>query len=175
MPLRRSMTWIVLIIGVAALIVGGPASSRAGNDLADMATEPDYPSNYLLMPLIDAARGRILFVNKGCVMCHAVNGVGGKAAPALDATPDEYYIDPFAFMVRMWRGAKAMITLQNQELGYQIDLEGDELAAIIGFVYDSHEQSKLSLDQVPPRMRDSFVNEPLEEWVMLLPEQAVER
>jgi len=29
----------------------------------------------------EAAKGRALFVTKGCVICHSVNGVGGRAAP----------------------------------------------------------------------------------------------
>jgi mono/diheme cytochrome c family protein len=32
----------------------------------------------------DAARGRTLFVSKGCVVCHAINEVGGTSAPPLD-------------------------------------------------------------------------------------------
>jgi cytochrome c553 len=40
----------------------------------------------MMMPSMDAANGRKLFAAKGCVVCHAVNGIGGQDAPALDAS-----------------------------------------------------------------------------------------
>ena len=39
----------------------------------------------LAMPLMNPARGKALFVAKGCVACHAINGVGGHDAPPMDA------------------------------------------------------------------------------------------
>ncbi len=36
----------------------------------------------LIMPSMDAARGRIPFASKGCVVCHSINGVGGEDAAA---------------------------------------------------------------------------------------------
>ncbi len=35
----------------------------------------------LVIPLMNPARGKALFVSKGCVACHAINGVGGHDAP----------------------------------------------------------------------------------------------
>lgn len=175
MPLFQVSRFALIVLSLAAVLFVRPSDILAADDLVEMATAPDHANNFLLLPLIDPVRGRILFVNKGCVLCHSVNDVGGSAAPALDAMPDEYYIDPFAFMVRMWKGAKAMIALQDKELGYQIDLEGDELAAIIGFLYDSQEQQKLTIEQVPIRMRDSFVDEPFEGWVMAPAQRVAER
>ena len=81
-------------------------------------------------------------------------------------------INPYDFMARMWRGAKAMITLQNEELGYQIALSGDELAALTGFAYDAREQSKLNIEQVPPHLRNSFIDEPFDGWVGLPQEKS---
>ncbi|MHA7871017.1 MAG: c-type cytochrome, partial [Hyphococcus sp.] len=72
---------------------------------------------------MDPVKGRALFIDKGCVICHAVNGVGGKAAPALDAPVGDGPVDPLEFAARMWRGAPAMIELQSIELGYAIYLE----------------------------------------------------
>lgn len=175
MPLFHALRVALISLSVAAALFARPTTSLADDELAEMATTPDYTNNFLLLPLIDPTRGRILFVNKGCVLCHTVNGVGGSAAPALDVMPDEYYIDPFAFMVRMWKGAKAMIALQDKELGYQIDIEGDELAAIIGFLYDSEEQKRLTIDQVSTQMRDIFVDEPFEGWVMAPTQKVAER
>src|SRR3546814_3672335 len=70
----------------------------------------------LMMPSMDAARGRQLFASKGCVVCHSVNGVGGENAPPLDASTMSMPMNPFEFAARMWRGAEAMVALQREEL-----------------------------------------------------------
>ena len=62
---------------LAALMIA--AATTAGAD------EPVPPT--LVMPLPDAERGRQVFGAKGCVVCHAVNGVGGNAGPARIAAP----------------------------------------------------------------------------------------
>lgn len=107
----------------------------------------------------DATKGRTLFVEKGCVLCHAINGVGGKAAPALDA-PDPYVRpDPLEFAARMWRGAPAMVEFQSVELGYVIDLSADDIAHLATFAASRDEQ-KLLLDKaIPGPMRDSLLDE----------------
>ncbi len=46
------------------------------------------------IPIPDAERGRELFVQKACVVCHSVNGVGGTIGPALDATEPAGVFDP---------------------------------------------------------------------------------
>jgi mono/diheme cytochrome c family protein len=92
----------------------------------------------------DAARGRVLFASKGCVVCHAINEVGGTGGPPLDAEEAPGDVDPLDFVARMWRGAEAMIFMQQQELGVQIDFTGQELADIIAFVRDPEERRKFS-------------------------------
>ena len=92
----------------------------------------------------DAARGRTLFVSKGCVVCHAINEVGGTSAPPLDPEFAPGEVDALDFVARMWRGAEPMIFMQQQELGVQIDFTGQELADIIAFVRDPRERRKFS-------------------------------
>ena len=106
----------------------------------------------LVLPDADAARGRALFVSKGCVVCHAVNEVGGTSAPPLDAEAAPGEVDPLDFVARMWRGAEAMIFMQQRRLGEQLDLTGRELADIIAFAHDAQEQQKLSAADVPPAL-----------------------
>lgn len=107
----------------------------------------------------DATKGRALFVEKGCVLCHAINGVGGKAAPALDA-PDPYVRpDPLEFAARMWRGAPAMVEFQSVELGYVIDLSADDIAHLATFAASRDEQKLLLDEAVPGPMRDSLLDE----------------
>ncbi len=119
----------------------------------------------ILLPLADAAHGRQLFVSKGCVICHSVNGVGGRAAPALDAIAVEEGdpvppVDPLDFVARMWRGAPAMLELQAIELGYQIELTSQDLADLAVFANDAGMQSDFSLEDVPEPMWDWMLNEP---------------
>jgi len=96
---------------VAALGLAGAAMAQTAGSANTMAE-----TRKLLVPLASAEEGLKLFVGKGCVVCHAVNGVGGKAAPALDAETDSPYFDVFDFAARMWRGAPTMIVLQEMEL-----------------------------------------------------------
>lgn len=119
----------------------------------------------------DAAAGRDLFVVKGCVMCHAVNGVGGKAAPALDAQSTTDPIDPVEFAARMWRGAAAMVELQNLELGYVIEMSADDIVHLAAFTADADEQKKLKATDIPQEMRDSLLDERFwetEDWTEFL-------
>ena len=106
-----------------------------------------------LMSSGDAARGRALFVRKGCIACHAVNEIGGTTGPPLDVefAPDE--IDPLDFVARMWRGAEPMVMMQQSLFGEQLDFTGEELADIIAFAHDPEEQRRFSEADVPPAMR----------------------
>ena len=106
-----------------------------------------------LMAGADAARGRALFVRKGCIACHAVNEIGGTTGPPLDVefAPDE--IDPLDFVARMWRGAEPMVMMQQSLFGEQLDFTGEELADIIAFAHDPEEQRRFSEADVPPAMR----------------------
>lgn len=101
----------------------------------------------------DAARGRELFASKGCVICHAINEVGGTGAPPLDAQAVPGEVDALDFVARMWRGAEVMIFMQQQELGAQTDFTGQELADIIAFVHDPKERRKFAEEDFPALLR----------------------
>ncbi|MCA8889372.1 MAG: c-type cytochrome [Parvularculaceae bacterium] len=107
----------------------------------------------------DTALGRALFVQKGCVICHSVNGTGGKAAPALDAADPLVRTDPLEFSARMWRGAPAMVEFQSAELGYVIDLSADDIANLAAFASSRAEQEKFESSQIPGPMADSLLDE----------------
>ena len=113
----------------------------------------------VVMPLPDAEHGRELFIVKGCVVCHSVNGVGGRAAPALDATAAQGPVDPLDFAARMWRGALAMADLQAMEFGYQIELTGAEIADLAAFAADADEQAELEETDIPEMMRGWTLDE----------------
>lgn len=101
------------------------------------------------LPPMDSERGRALFVEKGCIVCHRVNGVGGELGPAFVASEMPVPMNAFEFAARMWRGAAAMVQMQEDMLGAPIELSGQELADIVAFVHDEAEQRKLTAEQVP--------------------------
>ncbi|WP_292447830.1 c-type cytochrome [Mesorhizobium sp.] len=116
----------------------------------------------MMMPPMNSAHGRRLFAEKGCVVCHSVNGIGGEDAPALDAATMSKGMNPFDFVAKMWRGAPAMIEMQNDELGSQIEFTGDELEDIIAFVHDEAEQKKFTKADIPPNI-SAILNRAAEE------------
>jgi len=108
----------------------------------------------LTMPPMDPARGRRLFVNKGCVVCHSVNGIGGNRGPALDAATMPQPMNAFDFAARMWRGAPAMAELQDDLLAEVIALTGQDLADLVAFAHDEAEQARLTDEQIPGQLYD---------------------
>lgn len=105
----------------------------------------------LVLPPMSSHRGRELFLEKGCVACHSVNGVGGEVGPTLDAGDMPSPMNAFEFAARMWRGAPSMVLMQEEEFGEFISLTGEELADLIAFFHDTDEQKELTTDQIPER------------------------
>jgi mono/diheme cytochrome c family protein len=131
------------------------ALSQSTSEVSDQLSRSGFVlENGLQIPAFDPVKGRALFGEKGCVVCHSINGVGGEDAPDLSAEHMERPMNAFEFAARMWRGAPAMIAMQEDELGGQIELTGDELAAIIAFVHDSNEQGKFSEADVPEEIME---------------------
>ncbi len=137
---------------VASEAVGGeeadevltPKSELEGEDVIKM-------SDGLAIPKMDPERGKLLFVSKGCVACHAVNGIGGEDAPSLDATTMHEVMNPFDMAARMWRGAPAMIYAQEESMeGGQILFTGRELADIIAFLHSKEVQENFSKADLSP-------------------------
>jgi len=140
-----------MLIGAA---VAGLVALGAGLPVAAQSSKPAEQGTVvangdLLIPKFDAAKGRMLFASKGCVVCHSVNGVGGTDAPNLSSSHMERPMNAFDFAAKMWLGASAMIAMQRDELGGQIHFTGDELADIIAFVHNTAEQKKFSKKDIP--------------------------
>lgn len=143
--LLKKIIPILIVAGVGA----APALGQSDDQSAGSVTLPG-----LILPSFDAALGRELFGSKGCVVCHSVNGIGGEDAQPFAVEYMDEVMNPFEFAARMWRGAGVMIELQEEELGGQIDLTGEELAAIIAFMHDSEEQARFSMDDLPHEIED---------------------
>ncbi|MCB2093561.1 MAG: c-type cytochrome [Rhodobacteraceae bacterium] len=140
---------------VSALIAGiaiswiSPLYAQESSGMMSGDAMRQMMSSGLILPKLDATKGRELFAAKGCVVCHSINGVGGEDAPALDAEYMDLPMNPFEFAARMWRGAPAMVEAQEDEIGGQIEFTGEELANIIAFVHDADEQKKFSESDIP--------------------------
>jgi len=107
----------------------------------------------LAVPLVDSHRGREIFLSKGCIVCHQINGVGGRVGPSLNADEMPEHMNMFEFSARMWRGASAMIAIQQDLLGSQIELSGQDLADLVAFAHDADQQSGLTADDIPEKFR----------------------
>ena len=55
----------------------------------------------------DSARGAGLFVAKGCIQCHSVNGQGGSVAPDLARPSDESH-SPSKLAAELWNHSPMM-------------------------------------------------------------------
>jgi cytochrome c len=130
-----------------------PAADRAGHMKmgSDRMSSPEMAN--MRMPSMNPQRGRKLFVNKGCVACHAINGIGGHDATNLDAHTMRPMMNPFEFSAKMWAMAPAMIYAQEEALGEQILFTGDELADIVAFVHNDEAQHDFSEADLTPQAR----------------------
>src|SRR6266571_4808554 len=133
--MKRTQSTALCVGAALLLIVAAPMSlsaqqSQTGSGpntvQGGTTTPPMMMSPGVMMPSMNAANGRNLFGVKGCVVCHAVNGIGGKDAPALDSSTMPGMTNPFDFVADMWRGAPAMIDMQREELGAQVEFTGQE-------------------------------------------------
>ena len=170
LPASVSISFRALAVGaamaflsLAAVVsaIGGQAAFAADSSQdVKMRAGNQTRMLQLTLPVIDAKRGRQLFVTRGCVLCHAVNKIGGRGGPPLDQVAQGQGADILDFTARMWRGAYAMIELQNMELGYQLDFSGEELGHIIAFLHDKSERSRFSGNDVPDLIKDMFIDQP---------------
>ena len=143
---------------LAIVLFTQPWSAATATEPASSETGGGY-----IIPFGDPERGRALFTGKGCVVCHAINGVGGKAGPSFDADASSPNLDVFEFAARMWRGAPLMTVLQEMELGYQIEFTGQELADLARFLHDAEAQKDFDQSDVPEVIRDWMVDEVYDE------------
>lgn len=161
MPVKQTNGRGVLVAAALLLAVALPAVAVLADEghshaPATAATDPaaDHApmGGMMAMPMMNAARGMVLFAEKGCVACHSINGVGGHDATPLDAHEMEMMMNPFDFSAKMWQMAPAMIAAQEEALGEQILFTGDELADIIAFVHDDAQQHKFTDAMLTPRI-----------------------
>lgn len=168
--MTKQLLMLATFGAMLALAGCGAETSPGGQE----AAKPKTPQERVALKrarMADPDRGRTLFVDKGCVLCHSVNGAGGKAAPPLDAPFGSPAADPLDFAARMWRGAPAMIELQSIELGYSIDLTADEIGDLAAFAADRQAQKALTADSLPESVRAGLLDQrfwEMEDWEDIL-------
>ncbi|NIR96838.1 MAG: cytochrome c [Gammaproteobacteria bacterium] len=155
MPRKYASPIRVAAICLATVVLFATAGIReapAGH-VQDSASSSPVHGSRLVIPMMNAERGKGLFVTKGCVACHSINGVGGHDAPMMDAHRSMGLVNPFDFAAKMWNHAPGMIFAQEEALGEQIYFTGQELADIIAFVHDDHAQHSFSERDLTPEAR----------------------
>jgi len=146
---HANVSRVPVAIALCVLAIGsGPASA-----LDDGNEHQDTRATRLLMPIMDSKEGMKLFMEKGCYICHSVNGVGGNDAAALDAHEMDEFMNPFELAAKMWLMAPIMIPAQESELGAQIEFTGEELANIIAFLHDDAQQHQFTGDALTQAQR----------------------
>ncbi len=102
------------------LIVAVLAVPAKAEHVSGVEAFADRHGPRLVMPIMNPVRGRALFVEKACVACHAINGVGGHDAPNMDAHDKSGLMNPFDFAAKMWNHPPAMIAAQEGAFGEQV-------------------------------------------------------
>jgi cytochrome c len=134
---KPAATVALLAAVLFAIVMVPPAGAEHVAGTTNM--DPGHRAR-LILPMMNPERGKALFVSKGCVACHAINGIGGHDAPNMDAHLQMGMVNPFDFAAKMWNHAAGMIYAQEEALGEQIYFTGEELADIIAFVHDDGSQ-----------------------------------
>lgn len=153
--MRRSpVRTAVMMAGVAVCAAVGGLPQLAATARADSAATAG-----LALPATDPLHGKQLFVQKGCVICHAVNGVGGADGAPLDAATMDPSGNPFEFFARMIAGMTPMLALQDNRLGGQIDLTAEELGDLVAFIHDEAAQKSLAEKDIPEDIKKLMEND----------------
>lgn len=118
----RSHTYQLRTRGLTTLILSVALTSPA-------ALHPQaVPS-----PTQNAQAGSRVFGSKGCIECHAVNGLGGQIGPDLARLPEAQTFYDLA--AGMWNHLPQMSTTMEQLGIAQPRLDADEVADLIAFLF----------------------------------------
>ena len=143
----------------AALAFTFSTAPALADHVASSATANDGHGVRLVMPLMSPERGKKVFVSKGCVACHSINGVGGHDATSMDAHKLKGLMNPFDFAAKMWNHAPAMIAAQEGAFGEQLYFTGEELADIIAFIHDDEAQHTFTEKNLTAKARKMMHHE----------------
>ena len=97
--------------------------------------------------------GKNIFAEKGCVVCHQMNGIGGKDGPNLTYGEYDTPVNAMEVASDLWEKADIMIPMQKDELGGQIILSPEELSGLIAFLADPEMQKTFTKADIPADIR----------------------
>ena len=155
-PTKKAVFTLAMAAG--AVVVAAVTVPASANHIAGDGTKAGQGAQ-LIIPMMSPVQGKTLFVDKGCVACHAINGVGGHDAPSMDAHRDMGPVNPFDFAAKMWNHAPGMIAAQEEAFGEQIYFTGEELADIIAFLHDDRAQHGFSEADLTAKARKMMNHE----------------
>ena len=142
-----------ICLSISLTFVLADVNSAHAYHMANNIDTDSAHSIRLAFPIMNAEKGKRTFVEKGCVSCHSVNGVGGHDAPAMDAHQKMEYVNPFDFAARMWNHAPGMIAAQEDAFDELVSLTGDDLANIIAFVHNDEVQHAFTENDLTAKAR----------------------
>lgn len=159
-PLHVAAT-LLFSIAFNAQVLAAEKHGEAGHQETIPDHQPlDEPVKLKLVnPVMDAVKGKELFIEKACITCHAVNGIGGEDGMKIDAHVMLPEMDVFQFAARMWNHSQVMVAAQFEAFDEQIELTGQELANITAFVHDDAVQHTVTKDSIPPRVQKMMHHE----------------
>lgn len=86
------------------------------------------------VPVGDATRGMDLFSSQKCVICHSVNGVGGKTGPDLGRTVSRQY-SPASLASTMWNHAPQMWSAMERASVAPPKLDNQQAADLYAYFF----------------------------------------
>lgn len=109
-----------------------------------------YTARYVDEPG-DAARGELLFSQKGCLRCHAIGGEGGKLGPDLKELGA---VDtPIFWAQAMWNHAPAMETHMSQLKMAWPGFEGKEMNDLLAYIRQERAGPRREFELLPANPR----------------------
>ena len=80
----------------------------------------------------DPAVGQALFVSKGCIKCHSINGSGGKIGPGLDKFKQN--ASPIVITQAMWNHGPQMSAKMSQLAIQPPQFQGKEIIDLLAYI-----------------------------------------
>ena len=99
--------------------------------LESVAAEPLEGRVYVLLGRAEA--GRVIFVEKRCIDCHSIQGIGGKVGPDLSERGRDWSLTEFA--AAMWNKAPAMWDVMSARKIFVPKLGAVEMADLLAYLY----------------------------------------
>ena len=156
--LKLTVRGFAVLFGALLLVSALGSAVMAGHEHEEKIGTTSAKTR-LVLPIMNIERGKKLFVSKGCVACHAINGVGGHDAPSMDDHLRLGFISPFDFVAKMWNHAPGMLAAQEEAFGGPITFTGDQIADIIAFVHNDEAQHGFTEKHLTPQARKMMHHE----------------